>query len=98
VLLTWLRWRLARAQLYPNVFWNRYGSWFSVTHVTPVTPDSCLTTFDLFFKPGALEDTAFINQCVTAEDELQKQARFGNAERACMPAASYTHTLSGAGH
>jgi hypothetical protein len=63
----------SRPQLYPNVFWNRYGSWFSVTHVTPTSPDTCLTTFDLFFKPGALDDAAFISQCIAAEDELQKQ-------------------------
>jgi hypothetical protein len=65
---------LARdAQLYPNTFWNRYGSWFSLTNVTPISADTCLTTFDIFFKPSTLGDAAFVEQCLKAEDELQRE-------------------------
>ena len=61
------------SMLYPNVFWNRYGIWHSVTNVTPTGVDSCLTTFDLFFKKETLADTDFVAKCVAAEDHLQKE-------------------------
>jgi hypothetical protein len=74
LLHAWLALTLARnAQLYPNTFWNRYGSWFSLTNVTPISADSCLTTFDIFFKPSTLGDAAFVEQCLKAEDELQRE-------------------------
>ena len=61
------------SMLYPNVFWNRYGIWHSVTNVTPTGVDSCLTTFDLFFKKETLADADFVAKCVSAEDHLQKE-------------------------
>ena len=59
--------------MYPNVFFNRYGCWMSVTNVQPVGENACLTTFDLFFKPQQLADTEFVEMCARAEDSLQKE-------------------------
>ena len=75
-------------QLHPNIFWNRYGEWFSLTNVTPTSPDTCLTTFDIFFKPKTLQDAAFVAKCLAAEDQLQKEdielcMRVGACLRVC---------------
>ena len=79
-------------QLHPNIFWNRYGEWFSLTNVTPTSPDTCLTTFDIFFKPKTLQDTAFVAKCLAAEDQLQTEdlelcMRVGACVRACVRAS-----------
>jgi len=59
------------SMLHPNIFWNRYGEWFSLTNVTATSTDTCLTTFDIFFKPNTLQDTAFVDKCLAAEHQLQ---------------------------
>ena len=84
--------RFRALQLHPNIFWNRYGEWFSLTNVTPTSPDTCLTTFDIFFKPKTLQDTAFVAKCLAAEDQLQKEdielcMRVGACVRACVRAS-----------
>ncbi|KAK9807556.1 hypothetical protein WJX72_002507 [[Myrmecia] bisecta] len=61
------------SMIYPNFFVNRYGRWLSTTSVQPLGPNNCLTTFDCYFRKHDLEDSAFIADCLEAENEIQME-------------------------
>ncbi|GMU57430.1 MAG: diguanylate cyclase [Candidatus Xenobia bacterium] len=60
------------AFLFPNFMLNRYGPWLDTNLVVPLGVDRCLTVFDYYLEPEAVDKT-FIEESLKASDQVQQE-------------------------
>jgi choline monooxygenase len=62
--------------IYPNIMFNRYGSWLDINVVIPHSEKECTILIEWFLCKNFIHDTDFIEKSLKASEEIQKEDVF----------------------